>query len=274
MRQGARRIGYAVAAGWALAGCDLFNAAKETVEGVVQPTVAVGLVVRAEATGEGLESYDLGDAHASGLGATVFLADARSVNDLGNAPIRGASLELTACGDTVAFEESASGTYTVAPGTALDRCGENAASFARVDVAEGVGAPFTLPPAPDVDIPLMWDAGQPMTIDLSGQGYGSALVAVVDAQDGALTFSNKPEGIVATYQFLTGNQDVGAIEIPGSAFRADTVHAVIITGLVRTPNRDVTKANTALSVLMGGRAQPFAVSTIDLPDTDFDTDGL
>jgi len=263
----------AVVAATMLGGCDLFNAAKDTVEGVVQPTVAIGLVVRGEADVQGLDGLDDLDAYASGLGATVFLADARSVNDLGNAPISGATLELTACGDTVAMTESASGTYTLAPGSALDGCAENAASMARADVTDGLAAPFTLPPAPDLDIPVDWDAGQPMTLDLSGQGYGSALVAVLDVGSGAVTYSNEPQGIVPTYQFLTGNQDVGAVEIPGSAFKADTLHAVVVTGLVRTPNRDVTKANTALSVLMGGRAQPFPVSTLDLPDTDlFDTD--
>ena len=53
------------------------------------------------------------------------------------------------------------------------------------------------------------------------------------------------------YQFLTTNEDIDTITVPGDAFREDTVHALAITGLERTPNRELDNANEVLSVVRG-----------------------
>lgn len=252
---------------WGVGGCDLVRGIQDAAEGVTNPNVVIGLVVRAEADDEALpELRDVPD-YAEGLSATLFLADARRVDDIGSAPVQGAEVRAIGCGEEVELEESPAGTYRAGPGTPLDACDAPGIELRRVDAGGHSAAPVALPPAADVSVPATWSPGQDMELDLSEQGFGSVLVTVVDLGARRVSYSNQPEGVLETYRFLTGNQDVGEVVIPGSAFGPDTVHAVIVTGLVRTPNADLTSANTALSVVMGGRARPYPVTTLELPDS-------
>ena len=68
-------------------GCDFFEGVKDTVEGVVNRNVAIGVVTTLEASVQELGIDD--EAFSQDL-PPVFLADATSVTDLDNAPISGA----------------------------------------------------------------------------------------------------------------------------------------------------------------------------------------
>ncbi|HMV68948.1 MAG TPA: hypothetical protein PKA64_19015 [Myxococcota bacterium] len=242
-------------------GCAFFQKTKETVEGALEPIVAVGLVVQVDPFEDPvLDEFEL-DLEI-GRSGTVFLADARDVSDLENSPVDGATLEASGCGQKVRMNEAETGTYVLSVGSALDACAADEIVVTRTDVDPGTVLPFTLPSAPAFDVPRNHTAGQPITLPLTASGYESALVVVIDGSTGDVTFSNEPEGIVETYQFIKGTGTVEDVTIPGEAFREDTVHAVIVTGLISTPNVDLTEANTVLSTVAGGRARVYAVSTI------------
>ena len=244
-------------------GCAWFKGAKDTIEGALEPIVAVGVVIQVDPP----NAPELDDAELDleiGRVGTIFLADARNVSDLGNTPVSGATLDAEGCGAVVQMGELASGTYVLEPGTELDTCAQPGMRIRRTDVDDALVAPITIPPDHDFALPRYHVAGQPITVRVSEAGYESALVVVVDAATGDVTFSNEPEGVVEYYQFLTGSGEVTDVEIPGEAFLPDTVHAVVVTGLVRTPNSELTEANTVLSVVSGGRGRVYAVST--LPD--------
>lgn len=244
-----------------IGGCAWFQGAKDTIEGVLEPVVAVGVVIQIDpvddATLDG-QTLDLN----IGRAGTIFLADTRNISDLANAPVSDATVEVL-CGDTtVQIGETAAGTYLLEAGTALDDCADANVTIQRTDVDPPLVAPIYIPDRPDFEIPVQHNAGEDLVLPLSTAGYDSALVVVIDGSSGDVTFSNEPHGITEYYQFLTGSGEVTDATIPGSAFVENSVHAVIVTGLVRTPNNTLEQANTALSIVSGGRGRVYAVSTI------------
>jgi hypothetical protein len=247
-------------------GCALFNKAKDAVEGAVDPIVAVGVVTSLAPPTSDLIDLE-GTDFEPGVIATLFLADARSVSDLGNAPVAGATIEVTGCGNTVTAAGDA-GAYLVGPTDGLGAC-DGPFDLARVDAEpnRNTAATITLPAAGSVTVPEQWDAGAAMSVDLSSSGYESVIAVVIDVATGAITWTNEPEDIVGYYQLLTGNNPPASLEIPGSAFPDDGVYALVITGIERLKNSNLTNANTVLSVLAGGRATAYPVVTGDL-DTD------
>lgn len=249
-----------------MSGCALFDGVKDTVEGVTNRNVAVGVVTTLEASAGELDLSKTD--FAPGVGATVFFADAAKVADLDNAPITGASVVIKGCGDEAEVPESSQrGAYVYLPGGALGGCMGPAFELRRVDVEEGAVLPVLIPAPGRVEVPLSWEPGEALTLDLSTSGYGAALVVLVDTSDGSVVFSNEPETVGEYYRFLTTSDEVGAVEIPGEAFEADTVYALGVTGLERTRNRELDNVNEVLSVIAGGRTQLYPVSTYAL-DTD------
>jgi hypothetical protein len=245
----------------AASGCAWFKKAKDTVEGALEPIVAVGFVIRVDP----FEDPALADMELDlevGVAGTVFLADARDVADLENSPVDGATLEATACDQMAEMGEVESGTYLLEPGSQLDGCAQTALEITRTDSDPATVLPITIPPAPAFIIPRDHTAGTPIDLPFADTDFESALVVVIDGSTGDVTFSNEPEGITETYQFIKGTGEVTNITIPGEAFREDTVHAVIVTGLVSTPNSQLVEANTVLSTIAGGRTRVYAVSTI------------
>lgn len=248
-------------------GCALFEKARDVVEGVTDPNVVVGLVTRLDPpTSDLVDLESLG--LEAGIAATVFLADAREVADLENAPVAGATVQLRGCDQNIELEDGGDGSYTLLPGTPIDPC-TGSLSLRRTDAEKPTVAPLTIPDAPDFNVPERWTAGEPLTLPLASAGFKSALVVVIDASTGDVTFDNRPEGITEYYQFLKGTGDLEDLTIPGSAFREDTVHGIIVTGFITTPNTELTEANTVLSVVAGGNGTVFGVSTLP-EDTDAD----
>lgn len=248
-----------------LPGCELFDQVKDTLEGVTDPTVALGVLTRIEPP-SGFDDPTLSDLTGvsgteldPGVAATLFLADARSLSDLGNAPVTGAEILARGCEEEVLLEE-AEPAYVLAPGEAFDACDASAFSFERVDEPEAVYAPVDLPAAIDLGLPDTWDAGEELVVDLSAGAYDNAIVLVVDLSDGSITYSNEPTDARGYYDVLTGG-GVETVTIPGEAFPADTVVGVAVTGLLRTPNRDLDAANEVLSAVAGGRTMSHLMST-------------
>jgi hypothetical protein len=250
-----------------LPGCDLFQGVKDTVEGITNRNVAIGVVTTLEASADDL---DLSETEfAPGVAATLFLADAASVTDLDNAPITGADVVLMGCGDEASMPESSqAGAYLYTPPGDLGPCMGPQFEMQQVNLEEPISLPVAIPNGGRLDVPLRHDAGEDLVLDLTASGYGAVLVLVFDTSNGDLTYSNEPETIGEYYQFLTTSDDVTTITVPGSAFKPDTVHALGITGLERTPNRELDNANEVLSVIAGGRTEVYPVSTLAL-----DTDG-
>jgi hypothetical protein len=118
----------------------------------------------------------------------------------------------------------------------------------------------TAPPPPDADLPTAHSAGQPLSVDLAGQGFDSVLVVVLDAASLELSYSNEPADIQELYEFGHGGTG-DSVEIPGDAFPGDSLYAVGVAGLVTADAADLDEVNTALSSMLAGKFRFYPVQT-------------
>lgn len=247
-----------------LGGCDVIDKAKDTIDGLTNPLVGLGFVIGVEAPESDL--IDLEKAgYEAGTTLTAFLADAGSVTDLENAPLSGATLSL----DGVAAAEETGGLYLINPTGGLDYA-DNAQWPIEVRAtpdAEVSKATLTLPPGADLGISESQTPGQDLTLDFTGLGYDSALVVVLEAESGNITFSNEPKGIKEVYDFTHGSEELSTIVIPGAtAFPNETLYAVGVAPMVHTTNEDLENMNTALSKFLAGKMSFYPVSTAPIPE--------
>lgn len=257
-----------------LIGCDAFNKVKTTIDGLLDPVVAQGLVLGVEPPDSSLlDGVISGGQFDAGTTATLFIADAKEVRDIENAPIAGAEVTLRASGADVVLGEIDVGTYSLDPTDAegvVYTGGETwtlTVKRANPDGTPAVSqATLELPASADFSdqIPEQHTENTPITLDFTGLGFSSALVVVLD-ENGDVTFSNEPGTIKEFYDFTHSNNALTTVEIPGSAFGADAVHAVGVAGLVNTDAQDLEEMNTALSTVVYGKMNFYPASTRVLP---------
>lgn len=241
-----------------LAGCDALDSLKEDVEALTNPVVIQGMYVGvAEPDAElDLSGTDFGKAAQ----ATVLLADATSVDDLSNAPIEGAGVSVKSESGETALDDEGGGKYTASSEDGLTYTGgERFVLSVQADVLSKVA--ITAPPEPDAQVPESHPAGEPLVIDLAGQGFDLALVAVLDTMTGDLTFSNEPSDIQELYDFTHGGGEV-KVEVPGGALNRQTVYAVGVAGLNAAEADDLEELNTALSAFLAGKFRFYPMSTL------------
>lgn len=243
-----------VVAALGLSACDL-EQAQATWGGLTNPLVAQGLVIGVEAPSS--DQVDLsGTGFEEGTTATVFLADARSVDDLEQAPVGGANVTLGG----VAFSEVTAGSYALDPTAGFTY---NAGGTGRLVMdLDGDTASATVPmPAPiDVNVPSDHSANTALTLNMAGKPYHAALVVVIDAQTGAVEWTNKPDTIRGVYDMTRGDA-VADVEIPAATF-GQSVYAVGVAGLKHTTSDQLDGMNTAISSVLAGKMQFHIVNTI------------
>ncbi|MCB9675994.1 MAG: hypothetical protein H6737_12800 [Alphaproteobacteria bacterium] len=256
----------------ALTGCDALNKAKDTIDGLLDPVVVEGIVLGVEPP-QSQELQDLltGSEFDSGTTATIFMADAKEVQEIENAPISGANVTLTGPGVNATVSEIDSGIYVMTP---ADQPVEYASGDTwELKVVRSSGdqtatstAQILLPEPADftAQIPQQHQNNTPITLDFTGLPYDSALVVVVD-DGGNVTYSNEPSTIKEVYDFTHGQSTLGVITIPGEAFPADGVYAVGVAGMVNTDAADLDEMNTGLSSIVSGLMKMYAVNTYPLP---------
>lgn len=245
----------------ALTGCDTLI---DTYEGLTNPLVAQGLVLGIAAPDS--DQIDLSQtAYGEGTAITVFLADAESADKLEEAPVEGADVSVRgdAFGD-VAVGEAGGGTYVLEPGQVT--YADGAVWTVVVDVAGEVGrANVELPPPAAFTIPQEHTKGEPIDLDFTGKGFTAALIVVLDVESGNVTYSTEPKDIRDVYDLTRGNTELGAVQVPGTAFPEDKVYALGVAGMVHTQADDLESMNTALSSVLAGKMKFYPVITAQLP---------
>lgn len=246
-----------------LFGCSDLDDLKEKVEGYANPTVIEGIVL---GVAEPDFDFDLsGTEFDKGAAAVVFLADAASVDEIEDAPIAGATVHmLSESAGKLTMRNEGEGRYSVTGDDGFEyKVGEDLdLSIELGDAASG--ASVRAPAAAELELAETHTPGANLSVDLTGQGFDSALIVVFDASSGEITFSNQPETIKEVYDFTHGGSGGVAVDIPGSAFAGESLFAVGVAGLVTAGEDDFTDANTLLSAYMAGKMKFFPVSTIDL----------
>jgi hypothetical protein len=252
-------------------GCDQIKEWRDQVSGLTNRFVVEGVYMGVEEPEDDriasvLEETDFGD----GSSVTAYLADASEIDDLENAPITGATIAFhsPATGGYNLDEES-NGKYTLTdvtyvPGETVKLSSTYDGTVREIQV--------TVPASPDGGIPWEHTEGTGMTVDLTGQGYDSAMVVVIDIVNRTTTFSERPESISDFYNLAHGDEAALTIDIPSEAFSGQSLYAVGVAGVVFSEEDDYQEVNTALSTFMAGRFVFEAVCAfddVDICDEDF-----
>ena len=238
--------------------CDL-EQAQNTLEGLTNPLVLEAIVIGVEPPEDDRISLE-GSGFDSTL-ATVFLADARSVNDLENAPVTGATVKVNGTD----LSHQGGGLYLIESGlTYVDNATWDVTAATGSGGGRAIGK-ATLPPAPNVTVPEQHSKNTPLDVALGGQGYDNALVVVIDSQTGDVTWSNEPEGIQEFYEFIFPDQGPGTITIPGDAFPDDSLYAVGVAGMKKADDATFENMNTVISGILTGKMKFAPVATAEIP---------
>lgn len=249
----------------ALSGCvlidDELGDIQDQIDGLTNP-----LVIQAAFLGVAPPDSDQIDLSGSdfdkGAAITVFLADAASVDEMDEAPISDADVQVRV-GDVAAvfLTEGDNGAYKASAEDGLEYNGNDEAVLSAVIGEATSSVTVRLPPAAPYTIPAQGPTGQSLAIDLSETNYDQ-ITAVVLNSAGEVTWSNQPEGIREWYDFANADGVGDSFEIPGQAFPQDDIYAVGLAGLLRAEDDGIDNANTALSSMLAGKLkfQPYATT--------------
>jgi hypothetical protein len=251
-----------------LTGCDQLLELHETVEGFTERFVVQGIYLGVEP----LEGVDLSETAFAGARLTAFLADASHLDEIDKAPIENTALLLRSqgSGDSMAMMESGEGKYELTFEDGLEYTNGEQISLTSTygDSSRSISVPT--PGAASFDLDPIHAVGAGMVVDLSGQGFDTALAMVFDVETGEVTWSNEPADISDLYE-MTHADGIGLgtaepdqpllLEIPAHAFDQESYYIVGIAGMVVSSPENFEGVNTALSTIMAGKLKFVDVCT-------------
>lgn len=247
---------------WLATACD-FSELKEDFAGLTNTLVSESLVLGVVAPED--DRIDLSTlGYEPGAGATVFLADASSVDNLDDVLVSGATVTADDGVNTVVLDEQTDGAYVVPPGAGLAYVAGNTMTVsATIGTSTGTGQ-IVLPPGANLSVAEQHVANEPLLIDVAGKGYTGSLVLVFDTLSGELTYSNEPQDIRAVYDLTRGTTELTTVTIPAKAFPGESVYALGFAGLVHTRADDFDNMNTLLSGIIAGQLEFHPIVTVPL----------
>jgi hypothetical protein len=200
--------------------------------------------------------------------ATAFLARATSLSDIESNLLDDADrVRLLRGSAAVTLANEGSGTYAaVGDG---DLVYSEGATYTlevldrdRVYTASAVAPPAPdLGPLPDPAVPEYHPAGQPITIDLTGQGFDNWVGVVLD-DAGELTWDNRPQDVGDYLAWIGDSEAITTVQIPGSAFpNPGAAYVLGVAGIRRSADRDVENFNPLLTNFALGALSAAPIST-------------
>jgi hypothetical protein len=246
----------------ALTGCEAVKKISDSISGLLNPLVAQGMVLTVQAPDNSV--LDLSKTpYEAGTTFTLFLGDAKEADDIDNAPVSGAVVQLDN-GGTITVPEVEGGLYALTPGdgngdlvfqegaswtTTISRTAVDDDGAEQIEISTGT---VELADSAPVTVETTHTHGQDLVVPFP-TGFHASIIAVMDVTTGTVTFSNEPEDIKELYEFSTGDDEISEVVIPASAFPDDnTAYAVGVAPVVHTTDDDVDNMNTALSKFMSG----------------------
>ena len=258
-----RRLGLIglAAASLSMMSCEAVKDVKDKIAGLLNPLVGQGIVLGIEAPDSDL--IDLSTTkYKEGTSVNIFLADAKELDDMENAPVSGADVVVDGNIEVSVDEGATDGLYAINPGdtdlaytdnqewtvTITRTPEEGDAIVSTVNMALPVGA--------DLVVPATHEANTDLVVNFPA-GFHAALIVVLDA-NGSITYSNEPQDIKGVYDFATGDDEITEETIPGTAFPGDSAYLVGVAPMVHTLAEDIDSMNTALSKFFTGKMSFYA----------------
>jgi hypothetical protein len=215
--------------------------------------------------------------YEQGNQALVFLAQAELSADINDSqPVTGASITISSdngdISDIMMEEGEIDGQYSAGAEQGL----EYSSSVVSFTIDSGAEEKHTLsvdaPPAATLDsVPRENAVDNPVSVDLVGQGFHSALMMVINVETGDMSFDNLPQEVEDMYSLahpegaLLGEEtpEIESIELPGSAFPEDGLYAVGVAGLRAAGSDNMNNINLLLSGMIAGK---FSFTPVCVPD--------
>jgi len=247
-------------------GCSLLDDALKDLEGLTSPMVAQAFFLGVAEPDDPAIAQALADSDLElERIIQVHLADAASVDDLAQAPISGAIVDLqVGASGALQIEESLEGAYVA---TSEDGLVYTTGQDATLSITLGESfstLSISLPQAVEATVSADWDSNAPMTVGLGGS-YDGALGVVIDVATAEVTWDNRPSGIQEIYDFTHGEGGVTELVIPASAFPGPSVYAVGIAGVDNADPETFENVNTLLTSFVAGKVRFYGVNTIPIP---------
>ncbi len=237
-----------------LAGCAVTDDIGDYFSNVVTEALFVGVDDPAAAEQLGFDQVE-------GAAASVFLARARSLNDIESNLFDDAELVTMSGGfGSATLASQGSGMYiATSADTPLVYSVGATVTHAVTDHGKSFTVVHTLPAAPSVTHDGQHVANTALTLPL-GRVFDNEVTVVVD-QDGNVTWDSRPQD-VGEYLDWIGNNEVTTVEIPASAFpNAGAAYAVGVAGVDKALDRDFDEFNPLVSNFAAGQMTVLPVVT-------------
>ena len=235
---------------------------KEKLEGFTNPLVAEALVLGIEEPSN--PKLDPGAAGLNpGVGATVFLADAKNADEIEESPVTGAEVAYTDGSGSFTMEEDDFGEYRVSSvdEQAFEYMADGEATVTATIDGEDHSVSVIKPGPVDLAVPLQHPAGEALVLDASGEDIDNLMVVVFRADTGDVVFSNRPTTVGEFYD-LGHSTGAVTVTVEGEALEAETLYGVGAAGLTNGEESEFEGVNTLLSAIMAGEMRFYPVTTL------------
>jgi hypothetical protein len=244
----------------ALSGCQVIGidlqGVSDAVSALADPLVAQAVVLGFEDP-EAKELQILVDAGilTPGVTVNVYAANAANAANIANAPLNGARVVLETEDDAYGAPRVGEGSYTIDPTDQIEYVDEEEWTI-WIDAGREKASwiDVILPPAADLGLPRRHGEGNDLEIDLTGQGYNSAVVWVYDDR-GLPTWANYPENITEVYNQSLATAPLDLLTIPGSAFPDVGMYTISFGAMVHNSDAQLSDLNKLLSRGMSGKVE-------------------
>lgn len=215
--------------------------------------------------------------YEQGNQALVFLAEAELSTDINDSqPVAGAEIMVNSengeISNVAMVEGEIPGQYSAGAEEGLNYSSGVVTFSIDSGAEEGHTLSVDAPDAASLDsVPRENTLDSAITVDLTGQGFHSALMMVLNVETGEMTFDNLPQEVTDMYYLahpegsLLGEEtpEIETVELPGSAFTEEGLFAVGVAGLRAAGSDDMENINLLLSGMIGGK---FAFTPVCVPD--------
>lgn len=238
-----------------LSGCDLLA----DLAGATNPTVMEAMLIGVEPPDSDLVDLT-GTEFEGGTGATVLLADATQADDLEEAPIEGARVDIQIGGRWYNLRDDADGKYIVDEGISYP-AGEEVT--VRIRDGEERGASVRAPESLDLEIVESHSVRSPLVVRAETAGLDTIAVVVMEVESGEILYDNRPATIEEVYALTHGDGSL-AVEVPGTAFPRPGAYVIGVAGLAISEAEGLENVNTTISAFAAGTIRFWPVYVADL----------
>jgi len=240
-------------------GCGELSNLRDAYEGITERFVVSAVYV-------GVEDREDVDLTEIGLSTQVtsYLSDAAEISEVNNGSLSGLDVQLTtgSFGQS-SFVDVGDGQYEL---DAFDGLAYTPAESAIIEaVYQGTKRSISVktPVTADVDVYPIVEVGDPVIVDLNGQGFDAMLVVLIDVESASVVYSNEPSDVVGLIEMthpygyhLSSHDESGldmVVEVPGEAIDRAGTYLLGVAGLNLSDPASYQDINILLSSFMAGR---------------------